>query len=203
MRYAVMAVVLAVAGFFAWQQFKPKPVVVPTPIPTPAILLEPAPVISEAEQAKVIKSAHDQDPAVRWEAIVFLDKMKVPMALDLLFEKLHKDQDLALRAKVIALLAQRGAQQPADARIAEHLILAAKDPEPDIRLAALQALQTIGDYSVASAITNSLKDQDERVRLQALRTLNALQDRKAAVIEEERKHQEELRLQAEQAAKNR
>ena len=143
MKYAVMAVILAAAGFFAWQQWKPKPV--PAPPPTPAILLEPTPVISEAEQAKIIKSANDQDPAVRWEAIVFIDKMKVPTSLDLMFEKLHKDHDMALRTKIITLLTQRGAHQPANARIARHLILAATDPEPEIRVAALQALATIGN----------------------------------------------------------
>ena len=86
--------------------------------------------------------------------------------------------------------------------IAQHLAAAAKDPLPEIRIAALQALAVLGDYSVGDNVTDSLKDSDERVRLQALKTLNILQDKKAAMIEAERRHQEELRRKAAEAAKN-
>ncbi len=219
-----MIVVLSVAGYFACQQFKPKPSLPPLP-PPPAILTEPAPIINPEEQAKIIKSASDQDPDVRWQAIIFLDKMKVPSAYDVMFDKMHKDQDVELRIKVITLLGQRGAQKiimqssPNDpltqaitadptsreqriAEISQHLVAAAKDPLPEIRITALQALDVLGDYSVGSAVTDCLKDPDEKVRLQALKTLNSLQDKKAALIEAERKHQEDLRRKAEEAAKN-
>jgi len=223
MRYLLMIVVLCVAGYFAWQQFKPR--TPPPPPPPPPILTEPSPLISTEEQAKVVKSASDQDSDVRWQAIVFLDKMKVPAAFDVMFEKTRKDPDIDLRVKVIGLLGQRGAQKialqaspndpltpvlsadpiPREKRIAEisqHLLASTKDPVPEIRIAALQALDGLGDYSVGSAVTDSLKDPDERVRLQALKTLNGLQDKKTALIEAERKRQEELRRKAEEAAKS-
>jgi len=219
-----MTVVLCVAGYFAWQQFKPKPAPLPQP-PPPPILTEPAPLISSEEQTKVIKSANDQDPEVRWQSIVFLDKMKVSSAYDVMFNKMQKDTDVELRIKIITLLGQRGAQKiimessPNDpltpivttdpvsrekriTEISQHLVASAKDPQPEIRIASLQALDTLGDYSVGSAVTDCLKDPDEKVRLQALKTLNSLQDKKAAMIEAERKRQEELRRKAEEAAKN-
>ena len=65
MKYFWMAVILAAAGFLTWRQRSPKPVPAPPPAP-PAALKEPAPIISEAEQAKVIRAAKDQDPDVRW-----------------------------------------------------------------------------------------------------------------------------------------
>jgi HEAT repeat protein len=224
MKFLFMTVVLCVAGYFAWQQFKPKPVPPPPP-PPPPILTEPAPLISPEEQNKVIKSTNDQDPEVRWQAIVFLDKMKVPSAFDVMFDRMVKDQDLELRIKIINLLGQRGAQKitmqadpnnplnpiiSADptsrekriVEISEHLVAACKDPLPEIRIAALSALDVLGDYSVGASITDSLKDPDERVRLQALKTLNSLQDKKAALIAAERQRQEELRRKAEEAAKN-
>jgi len=46
-----------------------------------------------------------------------------------------------------------------------------------------------------------LKDPDERVRIQALKTLNSLQDKKAALIEAERKRQEEERRKAQEEGK--
>jgi HEAT repeat protein len=224
MKYLFMTVVLCVAGYFAWQQFKPKPVPPPPP-PPPPILTEPAPLITPEEQAKVIKSTNDQDPEVRWQAIVFLDKMKVPSAFDVMFDRMQKDQDVDVRIKIINMLGQRGAQRlimqassndplnpvvSADpmsreqrlTEISQHLVAATKDSMPEIRIAALAALDVLGDYSVGSSVTDSLKDPDERVRLQALKTLNSLQDKKAAMIEAERRRQEELRRKAEEAAKN-
>ncbi|MBI5238833.1 MAG: HEAT repeat domain-containing protein [Elusimicrobia bacterium] len=224
MRYLLMTVVLGVAGYFAWNQFKPRQAPPPPP-PPPAILTEPAPLISPDEQAKVVRSASDQNSEVRWQAIIFLDKMKVPVAFDVMFEKMRKDPDVELRIKIIGLLGQRGAQKvtvtansndplsptySADptsreqrvSEISQHLVAAAKDSIPEIRIAALQALEVMGDYSVASAVTDSLKDPDEKVRLQALRTLNTLQDKKAALIEAERRRQEELRRKAEESAKS-
>ena len=226
MKFFLMALVLGVAGYFAWQQFKPKPPPPPPP-PAPILLTAPASIINTEEQAKIIKSANDQDAEVRWQAILFLDKMKVPVAWDVMFEKIHKDTDLDLRLKVIKLIGEHGAQKltilpnPADplnpivsacavstgvdekcARdIAQHLVATAQDPIPEIRIAALKSLDTLGDYAVAPAITDSLKDPDERVRIQALKTLNSLQDKKAALIEAERKRQEEERRKAQEEGK--
>ncbi|MFA6004353.1 MAG: HEAT repeat domain-containing protein [Elusimicrobiota bacterium] len=225
MKYLLMVLILVVAGYLAWQQFKPVPPPPPPP-PPPPVTAPPAPVISAEELAKITKSTNDLDPMVRWEAITFLDKMKVPDTFPIMFDKLHKDPDLDLRLKVITLLGQRGgpktitvpnqndplnptavlAASSADnlsSQIAQHLIWATNDPEPDVRIAAIKALDEIGDYSAASALTESLKDSDERVRLQALRTLNSLQDKKVAILEAERRRQEEARRQAAEAAKNR
>ncbi|MEK7858074.1 MAG: HEAT repeat domain-containing protein [Elusimicrobiota bacterium] len=197
MKHVMMFLVMVVAGYFAFQQFKPKPLPPPPP-PPPAILLEPAPVISEEEQSKIIKSANDQDPLVRWESILFLDKMKAPAAYQVMFEKLHKDMDQDLRLKICNLLADRKGPE-----ISQNLVWVTKDNDPDLRVAALKALEKIGDYATASAITDNLRDPDERVRLQALKTLNTLQDKKAAEILMEQKRQEDLRRQAEEAARRR
>src|SRR4051812_14650257 len=106
MKFAAGLLVLMIAGYFALEQFKPKPPPAPPP-PPPAITLDPSPIISEAEQAKIVRSANDQDPAVRWEAMVLLDKMKSPKAMPVLFEKLLKDPEGTLRIKIIELLTDR------------------------------------------------------------------------------------------------
>jgi HEAT repeat protein len=161
--------------------------------------MEPAPVISEEEQAKIIKSTNDPDPLVRWEALLLLDKMKAPRAQEIMFQKLHKDLDVELRTKILVNLS--GKRSP---EITQNVVWVLKDNNPEIRLAALQALDKIGDYATASAITELLRDIDEGVKLQAIRTLNTLQDKKTAEIERERQRQDELRRQAEaEAAKRR
>ncbi|OGR89869.1 MAG: hypothetical protein A3J74_03570 [Elusimicrobia bacterium RIFCSPHIGHO2_02_FULL_57_9] len=187
--------VFIIAGYFAFQQLRPKPVAPPPTPPPPAILLEPLPVITEEEQVKVINSTNDQDPDVRWEALVFLEKMKAPQAYPLLFQKLRIDPELNLKIKIINLLGTRSHPE-----IPEHLLEALKDHNPPVRIKALQALELLGDYSTASAITEILRDQDEAVRVQALKTLNSLQDKREAEIAAEKLRQEQLRRQAEQEA---
>lgn len=195
MKFVMMTVVLIVAGYFALRKMKPAPL---PPPPPPPIQLEPAPVISAEEQSKVVLSANDIDPLVRWEALVFLDKMKAPQASKIMFQKLHKDIDPELRVKIINLLGER--RNP---EVTQNLVWVLTDQNPDIRIAALLALEKIGDYATASPITELLKDRDERVKLQALKTLNSLQDKKTSEVAAEQARQDQLRQQAEAAARNR
>lgn len=178
-------------GFMLWSKFKPVPPPPPPP-PPPAILNEPMPVIDPVEQAKVLKSAEDPDPNVRWEAVVLLDKMKSPEALPLMFHMLQKDLDPELRIKIIDRLSAR--RQP---EVTQAIVRSMKDMEAEVRLAALKALDKIGDYSVANAImAGPVKDQDENVRLQALKVLNSLQDKKQAEIEAARQAYEAEKARA-------
>lgn len=195
MKYIMLVLAIAVAGFMAYKEFKPVPPPPPPP-PPPAILSEPAPVINEAEQAKILKSAEDQDPNVRWEAAVLLDKMRSPQAMPVIFHMLQKDLEPTLRLKAVELLSNRRGPDVLNA-----LVGALRDQEPEVRLAALRALEKIGDYSVAGIIaTGPIKDQEESVRLQALKTLNTLQDKKQAEIEAARVRYEQEKAAAAAAA---
>lgn len=196
MKYILFVCAIAVAGFMAYKEFKPAPPPPPPP-PPPAILSEPAPVINEAEQAKILKSAEDQDPSVRWEAVILLDKMKSPQAMPIIFHMLQKDLESSLRIKAVELL---GTRHGAD--VLNALVGALKDQEADVRLAALLALEKIGDYSVAGIIaTGPIRDQEESVRLQALKTLNTLQDKKQAEIDAARERYEQEKAAAAAAKK--
>jgi HEAT repeat protein len=183
----------AALGVVLWQRgvFSPAPPPPPPPPPPPAILSEPAPVINEAELQKVLKSAADADANVRWEAVVFLDKVKSPRAMPLMQEMLLHDQEPPLRIKIIGLLGDRRGPD-----VMTALLTATRDQEAEVRLAALRALEKIGDFSIAPQIADGpIRDQDETVRLQAMKTLNSLQDRKQKEIEEAR-----ARYEADKAA---
>ena len=180
-------------GVVLWQRgiFTPAPPPPPPPPPPPAILSEPAPVINEADLQKVLKSAADPDANVRWEAVVFLDKVKSPRAMPLMREMLQRDMDSELRIKIVGLLADRRGPE-----VLQALLAAMKDREPDVRLAALKALEKIGDFSAASDIADGpIRDQEESVRLQAMKTLNSLQDKKQKEIDDAR-----ARYEADKAA---
>ncbi len=193
MKALVVIALVAALGFVAYQQgvFTPAPPPPPPPPPPPAILSEPAPVISEEEMAKVLKSAADTDANVRWEAVVFLDKVTSPRAMPIMEEMLQKDVEPTLRIKIIDLLGTRRGDE-----ILRALLGSLKDQEADVRLAALRALEIIGDYSVAGVIAGGpLHDQEESVRLQAMKLLNSLQDKRQQEIEAARQ-----RYEAEKAA---
>lgn len=190
MKILIVPLILA-ALFLGYQQIKPGPPPPPPPPPPPAILSEPAPVINEAEQAKILKSAEDQDSDVRWEAVLLLDKMKSPQTLPIVYHMLAKDLDSKIRIKATEFLGKLSGTE-----VLQALCAALKDQEPDVRLSALRAIEEIGDYSVAGIIaTGPIRDQEESVRLQAIKTLNTLQDRKQAEIDAAK-----ARYEAEKAA---
>jgi HEAT repeat protein len=189
---AVVALVAALAAVL-WQKgiFSPPPAPPPPPPPPPAILSEPAPVINEAELQKILKSATDPEPNVRWEAILFLDKVKAPQAMPLIKELVAHDQEPTLRIKLVGLLSDKRGPE-----VMTALLGATHDQEPDVRLAALRALEKIGDFTIAPQIADGpIRDQDESVRLQAMKTLNSLQDRRQKEIDEAR-----ARYEADKAA---
>ena len=193
MKFIAVVALAAALGYVLYQRgmFSPPPPPAPPPPPPPAILSEPAPVINDAELAKVLRSAQDPEATVRWEAVVFLDKVKSPRAMPLMKEMLAQDLDPALRIKIINLLSDRHTPE-----VLQALIVAMKDQEAEVRMAALRALEKIGDFSVAGAIANGpIRDQEENVRLQAMKTLNSLQDKKQKEIEEAK-----ARWEAEKAA---
>ncbi|MEK7389988.1 MAG: HEAT repeat domain-containing protein [Elusimicrobiota bacterium] len=183
MKKIMTLLTIGVVGYLAWERLKPAPPPPPPPPPPPAILIEPAPVIDPVEQAKIVKSADDPDPEVRWEAVVLLDKMKSPEAMPLMLRMLQRDMDTNLRTKIVELLGDRNPPQAMQA-----LSGALSDQEPEVRLAAIRALEKIGDYAAAPVLSaGPIRDQEEAVRLQALKTLNALQDKKHLEIEAARK----------------
>jgi HEAT repeat protein len=153
-------------------------------------------VLSEVELQKVLKSAQDSEPKVRWEAVVFLDKVKAPQAMPLMFEMLQHDQEPDVRTKIINLLGTRSGPD-----VLKALLGATKDQEPEVRVAALRSLDKIGDDSVAPAIADGpLRDQDEKVREQAMKTLNSLQDKRLKRIADEQKAYELEKQKAAAAA---
>ena len=197
MKFIGVLVLAGALGYMMWDRFlKPGPPPPPPPPPPPAILLEPAPVIPEAELQKVLKSAQDTDPEVRWEAVLFLDKVNSPHAMALMRSMLQRDPEPNLRIKIIDRLSGRRGPE-----VMQALVGSMTDQEADVRLAALRAIEKIGDFSVASQIASGpLRDGDENVRRQAMRTLNALQDKKQQEIEAARQRYEQEKAQAAAAA---
>ena len=187
MKYFLLVVALAVASFFAYQEMKPPP-------PAPVIPAVPPCIVDNANLAKVIHAADDDNKDVRLQSLEFLDANWCDtQAQQVIFNKLNKDDSPEIRAKIAEQILAK--HQGHD--VSQNLIWALRDPDASVRVAVLKALAQVGDYSTAPNVTTALKDPDETVRLQALKTLTTLQNLEKEQIEAE---QEAARRKAQEAA---
>ncbi|HVA67507.1 MAG TPA: HEAT repeat domain-containing protein [Elusimicrobiota bacterium] len=190
MKYALLVIALAVASFFAYQEMKPAP----PPPPAPVIPAVPPCIVDNANLAKVIHAADDDNKDVRWQSLEFLDANWCDtQAQQVIFKKLNKDDSPEIRGDIAEkiLAAHKGHG------VSQNLIWALRDPDASVRVAVLKALAQVGDYSTAPNVTTALNDPDETVRLQALKTLTTLQNLEKEQIEAE---QEAAKQKAAEAA---
>ncbi|MED5486473.1 MAG: HEAT repeat domain-containing protein [Candidatus Thermoplasmatota archaeon] len=78
-------------------------------------------------------------------------------------------------SKRVRLTALQGLALDSSEQLMHHLIEMTSDPDADIRLAAIDAMQRITDGRVVKPLANALQDVDERVAKQAQRSLDHLE----------------------------
>ncbi|MDE2314506.1 MAG: HEAT repeat domain-containing protein [Elusimicrobia bacterium] len=190
MKYALLVIALVIASYFGYQEMKPPP----PPPPAPVIPAVPPCIVDNANLAKVIHAADDDNKDVRWQSLEFLDANWCDtQAQQVIFKKLRTDESPEIRGKIAEqILATHKGHD-----VSQNLIWALRDPDASVRIAVLKALAQVGDYSAAPNVTTALSDIDEGVRLQALKTLTTLQNLEKEQIREE---QEAAKRKAEEAA---
>lgn len=112
----------------------------------------------EESQAVYYQQFEDPDPAVRAEAAewIYPDEEAVPALGNLL----TSDPDPAVRAAAADGL--KGALDNPDA--VDVLLKALRDPEPEVLLATLDALEFLGDETIVRDLSPLLQHPDARVR---------------------------------------
>ncbi|MCX5789259.1 MAG: HEAT repeat domain-containing protein [Elusimicrobia bacterium] len=169
----ILMIVGLVSGLFLLYRVQHQPPPPAPPPPPPRIELPPVPVLSEAELQKVRNAAKDADPQVRWAAIELLYRVRDPMASEVMRGLLSTDADPAVKTKAIETLQKTGKQE-----YAGDLILALKDQDKDVRMAALIALGELSDARAAPAVVEMLRDYEPEVRMQALHTMARFQEKR-------------------------
>jgi len=195
----VMAIVLVLGiSYILWVRSRESKPVAPLPPPPVLTMSAPTPVLDEEQMQKIRDAANDSDSSVRWAAIELLYRMHDPQALTMLQKTLSLDFEPSVRKKALDMLkesAQKGSEgKPA---AVQNLLIALKDQDREMRIAALMALGEVGDKSTVPQIADMVHDWDPEVRLQALHTLSQLQERKQAAY---RQLTDELRKEYESAA---
>ncbi len=180
MKYLFLFVLFIIAGYFAFQELKPKPL--PPPPPPPPILSKLntiKPLLTPEDEQKIARTVNDTNEKVRWQALKLLVNGKSSLALPLLFKHLKNDPSVSLRVKILGLLSQ----YKSNSDVLTHVLAALNDYNTDIRLAALQTLDDMSAYSAAPNITALLKDGEGPVRQKALNVLNDLQKKRQKEID--------------------
>jgi HEAT repeat protein len=187
-------VFLAAAAFLAFQYLRPP---APPPMaaepPAASAPRDLGPVFSEVEVEKVRQSLKDGDPTVRWAAVQLLYGIHDPQLGGLLENMIATDPDPDLRIKIVGLmkgredLARLGGMikglrdvdmtvriaslkalgDVGDPSVVTWVTALLKDPEPEVRIAALQTLGRFQDKRRAEfdALSEKLKkDYEEALR---------------------------------------
>ena len=192
-------VFLAAAGFLAYQYRKPQQ---PAPLPAePPIAVhphDPGPAFSETEVDKIRQSLQDGDPSVRWAAAQLLYSIHDPQLGPLLEKMIAEDPDPDLRIKIVGMMKGRedlvrlgglvkglrdvdknvriaslnALGDIGDPSVVTWVTALLKDPEPDVKIAALQTLGRFQDKrrQEFDALAEKLKkDYEEALRHAASR----------------------------------
>ena len=194
-----LVVFVAAASFLAYQYRRP-PQPQPLQAEPPAAAKPPelGPVFSENELAKVRQSLQDGDPSVRWAAVQLLYSIHDPKLGGLLETMISEDPDPDLRIKIVGLMKGRedlvrlgglvkglsdvdktvriaslnALGDIGDPSVVTWVTALLKDPEPDVRIAALQTLGRFQDKRRLEfeALAEKLKkDYEEALRRAAAR----------------------------------
>lgn len=194
-----LVVFLSAAGYLAREYVKPpSPPPLPAEPPAAATPKDPGPAFSEAEIEKVRQSLQDPDPAVRFAAVELLYNVRDPKLGPLLEKRISEDPDPDVRIKIVGLMKGReelvrlgglvkglgdfdknvriaslGALGDiGDPSVTTWVTALLKDPEPDVRIAALRTLGRFQDKRKAEfqALADKLKkDYEEALRRAAAR----------------------------------
>lgn len=116
----------------------------------------------------------DPKPPVRLSAVEVLRRLGSPKALGALVNAASKDDDWWVRERAMAAIADLG-----DPRAAPYLVRIAFE-EPELRLAAIDAIATLGQASTAPHVAKLLRSKSADVRLAALHCLETLGERSVA-----------------------
>ena len=195
----LLVVFLAASGYLAYEFLRPFQ---PPPLPAaPPAAIEPhnvGPVFSESEVEKVRQSLQDGDPTVRWAAAQLLCSIHDPQIGSLLERMIAEDPDPDLRIKIVDLMKGRddlvrlgglvkglrdvdknvrvaslkALGDIGDPSVVTWVTALLKDPEPEVKIAALQTLGRFQDRRKEEfrALAEKLKkDYEEALRREAAR----------------------------------
>ena len=192
-----LLVFLASAAFLAYEYVgRPEH---PLPPPPPVMnQAEPGPVFQEADVKRIRLSLQDGDPGVRWSAAQLLYNIRDPQLGPLLDKMISEDPDPDVRIKIVGMMKGRedvmrlgglvralsdtdkGVRLQAlsslgdigDPSVATWVTSLLKDPEVDVRVAALQTLEKFQDKRKKEfhVLAEKLKkDYEDALRREAIR----------------------------------
>jgi len=128
----------------------------------PAVLPDPS-----WPTEKLVEATKDENMLVRSNAILILSKRSPSEALEPLIEAL-KDDEYIVKTNAMVAIAAFGQQ------VAERMISALDDPNPDVRAGAAWVLGELKDQRAVEALEKAAQDEYPLARIQAKASLVAM-----------------------------
>jgi hypothetical protein len=128
----------------------------------PAVLPDPS-----WSTEKLVEATKDENMLVRSNAILILSKRSPSEALEPLIEAL-KDNEYIVKTNAMVAIAAFGPQ------VAERMISALEDPNPDVRAGAAWVLGELKDQRAVEALERATQDEYPLARIQAKASLVAM-----------------------------
>ncbi|HSD58230.1 MAG TPA: HEAT repeat domain-containing protein [Methanotrichaceae archaeon] len=128
----------------------------------PAVLPDPS-----WSTEKLVEATKDENMLVRSNAILILSKRSPSEALEPLIEAL-KDDEYIVKTNAMVAIAAFGQQ------VAERMISALEDPNPDVRAGAAWILGELKDQRAVEALEKAAQDEYPLARIQAKASLVAI-----------------------------
>lgn len=192
-------IVFLAAGGYLWREYSRPPAPPPLPAEPPAVAApDPGSVFTEVDAQKVRMSLLDADPNVRWAAAQLLYNVRDPQLGPLLEKMISEDPDADLRIKIVGMMKGRedlirlgglvkglhdvdksvriasltALGDIGDPSVVTWVTALLKDPEPEVKIAALQTLGRFQEKRVQEfrALADKLRlDYEEALRRAAAR----------------------------------
>lgn len=138
---------------------------------------------SSAPLAALLQAGGSGDALARRWALYALSRLRAPAGAPLLLAA-TADRDAEIRQHAARALTAPYADAAGLDRtaLASRLTQLADDPDPGVRITALQALATFEDPLLAAAAADRISDSDPNVRVQAITTLGVLGGSEAPAV---------------------
>ena len=169
----------AAASWYLYREYTRQAVPAPAPVVVKPAPVKAPPFLGNDELAKIRKNARGGAPNVRWASIELLYALGDPESVPLLERAVTEEADPANKLKALKMLTEAGGKASVSG-----IVKGLKDPDKDVRIATIQALEKLGDPAAARWIAQAAdKEYEPEVKVEAFRALGSFQDKRRADFE--------------------
>lgn len=129
---------------------------------------------TKEEMEALFQQIYDSDAEIRWNSAQRIINQGGPQAISLLYTLINQDPDPAIRQRAFAALLQGNRSSKI---VVDAVGIASIDSHPDIRLAAIGAMESLGNETHLPGLARPLGDTDPQMKEMSLRAITGIMKR--------------------------